>query len=168
MWVIILIDHSHLRILLLHSSNKWFYIYLHSFQTTTATAVWIFLSWIPQLWATKKNLGKRLEDIPLPSREIKNVLEEIHFKDELTRSRCRGWLSLPFKRYMRADILFPGCDFDCRLTITGHNGMLLSSKVKCSMFSLMYSTLFTICLRYATSVCKIKTSLQFFFVVYSN
>ncbi|XP_074606683.1 uncharacterized protein LOC141859725 isoform X2 [Acropora palmata] len=74
-----------------------------------------------KLWATKKNLGKRLDDIPLPSRDLKNVLEEIHFKDELTRLRCRGWLLLPPQRFMRADILFPGCDFDCRLTITGYN-----------------------------------------------
>ena len=84
---------------------------------------------ISQLWATKKNLGKRLEDIQPPLRDLKNVLEEIQFKDELTQSRCRGWLLLPSRRCMRADILFPGCDFDCRLTITGHNGMLLSSYV---------------------------------------
>ena len=38
---------------------------------------------------------------------------------------------------MRADILFPGCDFDCRLTITGHNGMLLLSYVNCPMSPLM-------------------------------
>ncbi|XP_020622236.1 uncharacterized protein LOC110059849 isoform X1 [Orbicella faveolata] len=74
-----------------------------------------------RLWATKKNLGKRLEDSLLPACDIKNALEEIHFKSVFTRSRCRGWPSLPSKRYMRASILFPGCDFDCRLTITGHD-----------------------------------------------
>ena len=144
------------------------FILSHSFQTTTATAV-IFLSLLHvQLWATKKNLGKRLDDIPLPSRDLKNVLEEIHFKDELTRLRCRGWLLLPSKRCMRADILFPGCDFDCRLTITEHNGMLFSSYSNCPISSLMKSTLFTINLRYATAICKNKTSLQFLLVVCSN
>ena len=143
-------------------------IYSHSSQRTTATAVFFLSFFQLQLWATKKNLGKRLENIQLPSRDLQNVLEEIHFKDELTRSRCRGWLLLPSRRCLRADILFPGCDFDCRLTITGHNGMLLSSKVNCRMCSLLWSPLFTVNLRYATSICKIKTPLQFLSVVYGN
>lgn len=40
---------------------------------------------------------------------------------------------LPYQRYLRTDILFPGCEFDCRLTITGYSGMLLHTKVP-SMF----------------------------------
>ena len=140
-------------------------IYSHSFQTTTARAVFFLSLFHVQLWATKKNLGKKLEEIQLPSRDIQNELEEIRFKDELTRSRCRGWLLLPSRRYMRAEILFPGCDFDCRLTITGHNGMLFSSYLNCVISSLMWSTLFIVNLRYATGV---KTSLQFLLVVYSN
>ena len=143
-------------------------IFSHSFQTTTATTVFFLSLFHVQLWATKKNLGKRLEDNQLPSRDIQNVLEEIHFKDELTRSRCRGWLLLPSRRCLRAEILFPGCDFDCRLTITEHNGMLFSSYSNCPISSLMKSTLFTINLRCATAICKIKTSLQFLLVVCSN
>ena len=142
-----------------------FTVQIHGFYTFTLisnnnsnTGMIVFCSY-SQLWATKKNLGKRFKDIPFPSRELQNALEEIPFKDKLTRSRCRGWLSLPYRRCMRADILFPGCDFDCRLTITGYYGMLLSSKVECSMSYLMKSTLFTGNLRYATSMCKIKTSL---------
>ena len=53
-----------------------------------------------------------------------NLLGEVHFEDELTRSRCRGWLVLPSRRYLQADILFPGCEFDCRLTIRERSGML--------------------------------------------
>ena len=59
---------------------------------------------------TQNNANKRLEDIPIPFNDVKNILEEIHFEDELTRSRCRGWLVLPSRRYLQADILFPGCE----------------------------------------------------------
>ena len=80
---------------------------------------------IQQVWATKEGTTKKLEDIPIPFSDIKNILEEIHFEDELTRSRCRGWLVLPSRRYLQADILFPGCEFDCRLTIRGRTGEVL-------------------------------------------
>ncbi|KAL9975391.1 hypothetical protein ACROYT_G012548 [Oculina patagonica] len=70
-----------------------------------------------KVWVAKENA--KLEDIPIPFSDVKNILEEIHFEDELTRSRCRGWLVLPSRRYLQADILFPGCVFDCRLTIRG-------------------------------------------------
>ena len=76
-----------------------------------------------QVWVTKKNLGKKLEEIPIPFSDVKNILEEIRFKDDATRKRCRGWLVLPSRRYLQADILFPGCEFDCRLTIRGRTGM---------------------------------------------
>ena len=76
-----------------------------------------------QVWVTKENVGKKLEDIPIPFSDVKNILDEIHFEDDLTRSRCRGWLVLPSRRYLQADILFPGCEFDCRLTIRGRTGM---------------------------------------------
>jgi len=72
-----------------------------------------------QVWVTKKNLSKKLEEIPIPFSDVKNILEEIRFKDDATRKRCRGWLVLPSRRYLQADILFPGCEFDCRLTIRG-------------------------------------------------
>lgn len=76
-----------------------------------------------QVWITRSNTRKKLEDIPIPFNDVKNILDEIHFEDEFTRSRCRGWLVLPSRKYLQADILFPGCEFDCRLTIRGRMGM---------------------------------------------
>ncbi|KAL9958476.1 hypothetical protein ACROYT_G035492 [Oculina patagonica] len=80
-----------------------------------------------KVWVTQKNVDKRLEDIPIPFSDVKNILDEIHFEDELTRSRCRGWLVLPSRRYLQADILFPGCEFDCRFTIRGRTDRALSA-----------------------------------------
>ena len=74
------------------------------------------------MWEAKEDVKKTLQDIPIPFSDVKNILEEIHFEDELTRSRCRGWLVHPSRRYLQADILFPGCEFDCRLTIRGRAG----------------------------------------------
>ena len=74
---------------------------------------------ILQVWEAKEDVKKTPQDIPI---HIWNILEEIHFEDELTRSRCRGWLVYPSRRYLQADILFPGCEFDCRLTIRGRAG----------------------------------------------
>ncbi|KAJ7369994.1 hypothetical protein OS493_034940 [Desmophyllum pertusum] len=75
-----------------------------------------------KVWVAKENAKKKLEDIPIPFSDVKNILDEIHFEDGLTRSRCRGWLVFPSRRYLQADILFPGCEFDCRLTIRGRAG----------------------------------------------
>ena len=86
---------------------------------------------LTQVWVTKKNLGKKLEDIPIPSSDVMNLLDEVHFEDQLTRSRCRGWLVLPSRRYLQADILFPGCEFDCRLTIRERSGMLWHEYLCC-------------------------------------
>ena len=76
------------------------------------------------MWVTKKNVGKKLEDIPVPLSDVKNILKELEFKDEATRFRCRGWLILPSRKYLQADILFPGCPFDCRPNIRGRIGMI--------------------------------------------
>ena len=84
----------------------------------------IFFVLIAQVWVTKKNVGKKLEDIPAPFSDVKNILKEIEFKDEATRSRCRGWLVLPSRKYLQANILFPGCAFDCRLHIRGRIGTI--------------------------------------------
>ena len=65
----------------------------------------------------REDLEKKLASIPVPFSDVKNILKEIYFTDETTRSRSRGWLVLPSRRYLQADILFPGCEFDCRLTI---------------------------------------------------
>ena len=70
----------------------------------------------------KRSVQKKLEDIPIPFSDVKNVLEEIYFEDEMTRSRCRGWLVLKSRKYLQTDILFPGCELDCRLTIRGRTG----------------------------------------------
>ncbi|KAJ7369998.1 hypothetical protein OS493_034944 [Desmophyllum pertusum] len=78
-----------------------------------------------KVWVTKKDVDKRLEDIPIPFSDVKNILEEIHFEDGITRSRCRGWLVLPSRKYLQADILFPGCELDCRFTIRGRTGEVL-------------------------------------------
>ena len=82
---------------------------------------WSFLF---QVWVIKKNVGKTLESIKIPSTDLKNILDEVRFEDQFTSSRCRGWLILPPQRYLRADILFPGCKFDCRITIRALAGML--------------------------------------------
>ena len=81
-----------------------------------------FIALFKQVWTTEKNVSKKLRDIPIPFNDVKNILDEIHFEDEVTRSRCRGWLVLPSRKYLQADILFPGCEFDCRLTIRGRTG----------------------------------------------
>ena len=75
-----------------------------------------------QVWVANENTKQTLEDIPIPFSDVKNILGEIHFKDENTQSRCRGWLVLKSRKYLQADILFPGCEFDCRLHICGRTG----------------------------------------------
>ena len=35
-------------------------------------------------------IGKKLDEIPIPFSDVKNIVEELRFEDELTRSRCRG------------------------------------------------------------------------------
>ena len=67
-------------------------------------------------------MGKGLYDILIPLSDIKNILKEIQFDDEATRTRCRGWLVLKSRKYLQADILFPSCEFDCRFTIRGRTG----------------------------------------------
>ena len=103
------------------------------------------------MWVTKKNVGKKLEDIPAPFSDVKNILKEIEFKDETTRSRCRGWLVLPSRKYLQANILFPGCAFDCRLHIRGRIGTIFCYECVSGSITLLariaqcqYSTLMTI------------------------
>ena len=78
------------------------------------------------MWVARENVIESLEDIEIP---LVNILEEIHFEDEVTRSRCRGWLVLKSRRYLQADILFPGCKYDCtRLAIHGPAGKMSFSR----------------------------------------
>ena len=82
-----------------------------------------FLMHSVQVWVAKKDVKEKFERIPTPATDVRNIMEEIHFTDESTRSRCRGWVVLPPRRYLQADILFPGCEFDCRLIINEHAGI---------------------------------------------
>lgn len=68
------------------------------------------------VWVAKSSLKERLEDVPIPG-EVNNLLEEIYFEDEITRTRCRGWLVLKSRRHLKRDILFPGCELDCRFIV---------------------------------------------------
>ena len=79
-----------------------------------------------QVWVENKDAKEKLEDIPSPATFVRNIMEEIHFTDESTRSRSRGWVVLPSRRYLRANILFPGCEFDCRLIINKHEGIFVA------------------------------------------
>ena len=63
-----------------------------------------------------------MKEKAVPFSDVKNILEEIYFEDEKTRSRCRGWLALPSRRFLQADILFPGSELDCRITLRKRNG----------------------------------------------
>ena len=83
------------------------------------------ITMILQVWVASEDVKKKLEEIPIPFSDVKNILEEIHFEDESTRSRCRGWLVLASRRYLQADILFPGCEFDCRFSVGGQTGGML-------------------------------------------
>lgn len=70
-----------------------------------------------KVWVANQDVQTKLEEIPIPFNDVRHVVEELHFDDELTRSRCRGWLVLPSQKYLQADIIFPGCQVDCRLMI---------------------------------------------------
>ena len=77
---------------------------------------------IKQVWVAKSSVKKKLDNIPIPFSDVKNVLEEIQFEDETTQSRCRGWLVLKSRKYLQTDILFPGCELDCRFTMRERRG----------------------------------------------
>lgn len=77
----------------------------------------VFRHLFEQVWVAKSSVKKRLEDIPIPFSDVKNVLEEIRFEDETMQSRCRGWLVLKSRRHLKRDILFPGCELDCRFIV---------------------------------------------------
>ena len=70
----------------------------------------------------RKGLKKKLEDIPIPFSDVKNIVEELRFEDEATGARCRGWLVLQAKKFLQANILFPGCESDCRISIRALTG----------------------------------------------
>ena len=69
-----------------------------------------------------KRVEKKLDEIPIPFSDVSNVVEELRFEDESTRARCRGWLVLQSKKFLQSDIVFPGCNIDCRLFIRALTG----------------------------------------------
>ena len=77
----------------------------------------------------KKDITKKLEEIPIPFRDLKNIVEELRFEDGPTRLRCRGWLVLHSKKFLHANIIFPGSDIDCRLSIRGRSGNIVIQPV---------------------------------------
>lgn len=72
-----------------------------------------------QVWVSNYKVKSGLESVPS---DLKNRLEEIYFQDEATRLRCKGWLVLKSIKHLQADIMFPGCEFDCRFTIRARTG----------------------------------------------
>lgn len=89
---------------------------LKSWSYSAYHAELIFPIFMWQVWVAKSSLKERLEDVPIPG-EVNNLLEEIYFEDEITRTRCRGWLVLKSRRHLKRDILFPGCELDCRFIV---------------------------------------------------
>ncbi|KAL9958370.1 hypothetical protein ACROYT_G035376 [Oculina patagonica] len=80
-----------------------------------------------KIWVAKESAKKKLDEDQIPFSDVKNKLEEIHFEDVITQSRSRAWLVLKSRKYLQCDILFPGCLFDCRLTIRGRTDHVLAT-----------------------------------------
>lgn len=80
-----------------------------------------------KIWVLNKDSDKAVKEKAVPFSDVKNILEEIYFEDEKTRSRCRGWLALPSRRFLQADILFPGSELDCRITLRKRNDDAVSA-----------------------------------------
>ena len=79
-----------------------------------------------QVWVAKEGVQGKLEEFPIPFSDVRNIIEEIHLDDELTRSRCRAWLVLSSTKYLQADILCPGCIVDFRIMIRPTSSEFLS------------------------------------------
>ena len=82
-----------------------------------------------------------MKEKAVPFSDVKNILEEIYFEDEKTRLRCRGWLALPSRRFLQADILFPGSELDCRITLRKRNGERYLSNFMYLSHSLFFSVI---------------------------
>ena len=78
----------------------------------------------------KEGIETELEEIPSSIREPKNIVEKLRFEDETTRARCRGWLTLKSsKPFLKANIIFPGSDVDCRLSVRARSGNVVLQPV---------------------------------------
>ena len=82
-----------------------------------------------QVWIKNKDCEGSQHEIPYG--DVKNVLQEFTFKDKKTNDRCKGWICYPSVKRLRADIAFPGCDLDCRLTIRRSKSELDSDYRQC-------------------------------------
>ena len=78
------------------------------------------------MWVANEGVQGKLEELPIPFSDVRNIIEEIHLEDELTRSRCRAWLVLSSTRYLQADIICPGCKVDFRIMIRPISSEFLS------------------------------------------
>lgn len=78
------------------------------------------------MWVANKGVQSKLEELPIPFSDVRNIVEELYLEDELTRSRCRAWLVLSSHKYLQADIIFPGCIVDCRVMIRPLSSEFLS------------------------------------------
>ena len=70
-----------------------------------------------QVWVAKEGVQSKLEELPIPFSDVRNIVEVIHLEDEWARSRCRAWVVLTSPKYLQADIICPGCIVDCRIMI---------------------------------------------------
>lgn len=83
------------------------------------------------MWVANKGVQSKLEELPIPFSDVRNIVEELYLEDELTRSRCRAWLVLSSHKYLQADIIFPGCIVDCRVMIRPLSSEFLSFLPHC-------------------------------------
>ena len=98
---------------------------------------WFF--YVQQICVLNKDSEKTMIEKAVPSSEVKNILEEIYFEDEKTRSRCRGWLALPSRWFLPVDILFPESEPDCRITLRKRGGECYSNIYEYLSRSLFFS-----------------------------
>ena len=90
--------------------TPFFCIYLLSFATQLYPLLF-------KVWVAYEENEEDLEKASIPCEDVHNILEEVRLRDERSSKRCKAWLCLPAEPKLKADILFPACEFDCRLNI---------------------------------------------------
>ena len=73
--------------------------------------------WFTKVWVRHEDRLDSGDRDEIPFNDIKNILAVVDFKNEQTKARCQGWLCLASTKKLKADIIFPAFDFDCRLTL---------------------------------------------------
>lgn len=81
-----------------------------------------------KVWVARKDVKTKLEGIPVPFNDVSNIVEELRFEDEATSERCRGWLVLQSKKFLVANIIFPGCEIDYRLIMRALTDDVIAKK----------------------------------------